>query len=117
MRRYGPIASAWVVLLAAGSAISATSAHSVADPFRPFPSAEVASSRTSVSVAALHLSAVLISPYRHQAIINSRLITVGDYIGAAQVLKIDPRGVLILRQGRKLWLQLVRRDITKPEGG
>lgn len=117
MRRYGLVAGALIVLLLASAAMSAANAVPVADPFRPFPSAEVTSSSIPVSVATLRLSAVLISPYRHQAIINNQLITVGDHIGGVQVLQIDPRGVLVLRQGKKLWLQLVQRDITKPEGG
>ncbi len=117
MRRYGLVAGTLILLLLAGGAMSAANAAPVADPFRPFPSTEVTSSSISVSVASLRLSAVLISPYRHQAVINNQLITVGDRIGGAQVLQIGPRGVLVLRQGRKYWLQLVRRDVAKPEGG
>lgn len=117
MRRYRPVAGTLIILLLASGVMSAADAMSVADPFRPFPSAELTSSSIPASVATLRLSAVLISPYRHQAIINNRLITVGDHIGGVQVLQIDPRGVLVLRQGEKRWLQLVQRDIAKPEGG
>lgn len=116
MRRYRLLAGTLIILLVANGAMSAADAMPVADPFRPFPSAEVMSPSIPASVATLRLSAVLISPYRHQAIINNRLITVGDHIGGVQVLQIDPRGVLVLRQGKKLWLQLVRQNIAKPEG-
>ncbi len=118
MKKLAMTISALTVLMASGSAISAPSASPGMDPFRPFPAVETFTPNAAAGGVKLRLSAVLISPYRRQAVINHRLVAVGGRIGSARILEIDPRGVLVLRQGKRLWLQLIRGRVLRPgEGG
>ena len=74
MRKLATVIGALIVLVASGGAMSAPSAVPGADPFRPFPAVEVAAPRAAAGVVKLRLSAVLIGPYRRQAVINNRLM-------------------------------------------
>jgi len=117
MRRYRLLAGTLIILLVVSAAMSAADAIPIADPFRPFPAVEAGGAHAVAGAVKLRLSAVLISPYRRQAVINNRLMTVGAKIGGGRILAIDPRGVLVLRQGKRLWLQLIRRGVLRPEEG
>lgn len=114
MRKLVTVIGALIVLLASGGARSAPSVVPAADPFRPFPAVEAVAPRVPASVALLRLSAVLIGPYRRQAVINNRLMAVGARIGGVRILEIDPRGVLVLRRGKRLWLHLIRGRVLRP---
>lgn len=118
MKKLATIIGALTVLMASGSAMSAPNVGPGMDPFRPFPAVETIAPRAAAGAVKLYLSAVLISPYRRQAVIDNRLMATGGEIGGARILEIDPRGVLVLRQGKRLWLQLIRKSVLRPgEGG
>lgn len=56
----------------------------------------------------IKLSSILISPNRKIAIINQKLVKIGDTVSGVKVLKINPNYVKISRRGRisKLYLQI-----------
>ncbi|GEM_PF-6136024 len=117
MRKLATVIGAVTVSVVSVGAMSAPGVGPAADPFRPFPAVEAGGAHAVAGAVKLRLSAVLISPYRRQAVINNRLMTVGAKIGGGRILAIDPRGVLVLRQGKRLWLQLIRRGVLRPEEG
>lgn len=118
MKKTATIIGALTVLVASGGAMSAPGVNPGMDPFRPFPAVETITPDTAAGIVKLRLSAVLISPYRRQAVVNNRLVAVGDRINGVRILEIDPRGVLVLRRGERLWLQLIRGRVLRPgEGG
>ena len=59
------------------------------------------------------LSAIRISPKDRTAIVNGKLVRVGDAIGTAKVLEINPLSVVIDHEDRKLIVRLFNYQVIK----
>lgn len=57
------------------------------------------------------LQSIIISNSRRMAIINNRLVKVGDNIGGAKVVAIERNAVVLSVAGRKLIIHLFKRGI------
>jgi hypothetical protein len=60
-----------------------------------------------------YLSSTLVSKDRNVAVINNRSVMVGDKIGRATVIAIQPSWVRLLADGRKITLQLSASQIKR----
>jgi MSHA biogenesis protein MshK len=80
------------------------------DPTRPSGGASVG--------GASGVTSILITPRRKQAVINGRTVAVGDRVGDAVVVDIQPYEVILNRGGRESRMRLVPRlDKLQGEGG
>ncbi len=98
-------------LLAAGAA----PALALKDPTRP-PGAQPAKAHKAAARKALRwtLGSTLVSPRRRTAVINGRLVGVGETINGARVVEILPSQVRLRREGRDITLVLLKQDVKRP---
>jgi MSHA biogenesis protein MshK len=108
LRRFAlaPLALSWVALCWLGS----SPAEELRDPTQP-PRAVVLPSAPASAGAArpARLEAVLHAGDRAVAIIDGKLLRVGDWLGDARVAAIDSDAVHLTREGRKLTLRLANK--------
>lgn len=83
------------------------------DPTRP-PDLRPARAPASKADSRLRLSSTLVSGERRTAIINGRIVAVGDRIQGARLLSIEPGRVRLRRQGREITLRLLAQNVKKP---
>lgn len=106
------------MLLLAGWGGSA-GAEALNDPTRPPTRAPAPRSASAVVVARerLALSSILISPDRRVAVINGRVLQIGERIDDAQVVAIDLHQVRLKRHDQTLTLTLGRKNgvVKHPE--
>jgi MSHA biogenesis protein MshK len=101
-----------VALLATGFLVAVAAVADVGDlpdPTNPSGHAGAASSG---------VQSILITPQRRQAVIHGRTVRVGDRVGDAVVVDIQPYEVILNRGGRESRMRLVPRlEKQKKEGG
>jgi MSHA biogenesis protein MshK len=96
--------------LCAGLAHAAESLDNLPDPTRP--------GGGGGGGGASGVTSILITPARKQAVINGRTVVVGDRVGDAVVVDIQPYEVILNRGGRESRMRLVPRlDKLQGEGG
>jgi hypothetical protein len=97
-------------LLPAGAAATATPGNPLRDPFaRPIPAAAAAPAAAAPDAlppAPLHLRAVILNGARSLANIDGEVVAAGDRTPGYTVLRIDARGVLVERAGRRQLLAI-----------
>lgn len=93
----------WVAILLF-VAVFGAHADVLPDPTRPTPSGVPGNTHVGDRY---RLESILVSPVRRQAVIDGRLVRVGDGVGRAVVVRIDPDAVWLRRRGRSLGLRLV----------
>jgi MSHA biogenesis protein MshK len=97
------IALPWLALCALGS----SAADELRDPTQPPRSAVAATTAAPTgAVRPARLEAVLHSEGRAVAIIDGKLLRVGDWLGDARIAAIGADAVHLTRAGRKLTLRL-----------
>lgn len=82
------------------------------DPMRPPHYSAPAGGRPAARVS-YTLSSVVIGLDRRVAVVNGRTVTVGDRIGAATVVDIQPSDVTLARDGRRFVISLVTLDVKQ----
>jgi len=63
---------------------------------------------------ALILQAVYLSSHRREAIVNGKVLKVGDWVGGAQVEKIESKKIVVRRNGQQRTLSLRPSIINTP---
>lgn len=104
-------------LLVAATALLAASlagATPLPDPTRP-ADAPVARARSAAAPAGPVLQSTLVSPTRRTAVIDGRVVGVGDEVHGGTVIEIQPYEVRIHKNGRDASLRLLPR-LAKEEG-
>ena len=87
------------------------SASQLSDPTRP-PDAKTAyPSQNSKAVKRWKLSSTLISNGRRNAIINGKLVSLGETIQQARVVAIQPNEVWLVHNKKRFRIKLLARDI------
>jgi MSHA biogenesis protein MshK len=89
---------AWMLAAAATLAMASAGAQALTDPTRP-PNAS-APAGAAQETGGPQLQSVLISPRRRLAIINGTMVSLGDMLGEAKVVKISETEV-VLRKGEE----------------
>jgi MSHA biogenesis protein MshK len=85
----------------------------LSDPTRP-PGTQIAAKRAGTKAAPRWiLSSTLIAPTRRLAIINGKTVTVGEKVGGAEVMRIEPARVSLQEGGKQLVLKLAPRDYKR----
>ena len=89
-------------------------AESLKDPTRPpshrFNAAEAAGTKAAPRWV---LSSTLIAPARRLATINGKTVGLGQKIGAARVISIDPSRVALREGNKEIILELLPMDIKR----
>lgn len=85
---------------------AAVAAEQLRDPTRPSWLPDPGRQQRPV-VTRYRLESVLIAAERRVAVINGRVVTVGDVVDGAAVLSIEPEAVTLRRDGRELVLKLL----------
>lgn len=106
---------AMTLALGAGEGLVHAQAQGLSDPMRPPAFAAPAGTVESSSGGAPVLQSTLLSNGRRIAMIDGKPMKVGDRIGAARIVSIDPSTVT-LREARKITvLQLYQGvEVTRP---
>jgi MSHA biogenesis protein MshK len=101
-----------VALLATGFLVAAAAdVGDLPDPTNP-------SGHAGAGAASSGVQSILITPRRKQAVIHGRTVRVGDRVGDAVVVDIQPYEVILNRGGRESRMRLVPRlEKQKKEGG
>ena len=86
---------------------------SMNDPTRP-PAFNV----TTVTKKAVDprwvLSSTLVSREHRNAVINNRVVSLGDVVSGARVVEIEPMRVVLNRNGQQIVLMLLEKNIKQP---
>ena len=96
-------------------------AEELRDPTRPPLSASPSTTAATAAPRTARLEAVLHSQGRTVAIIDGKLLRVGDWLGDARIAAISSDAVQLTREGRTVTLRLatqamkVRRDASSKE--
>jgi len=102
------------VALAALALVGASSAVPLDDPTRP-PTAQSAKvHKAARKPLRWTLSSTLVSAQRRTAVINGRVVGVGEKINGARVVAILPSKVHLRRKGRDITLVLLKQDVKRP---
>jgi MSHA biogenesis protein MshK len=99
--------------LTAATAGGALAADVLDDPMRPPHLTAVEAARPAAKPAGYTLSSVVIGADRRVAVVNGRTVTVGDRVGAATVIDIQPSTVALARGGDRFVISLVALDVKK----
>jgi hypothetical protein len=97
-------------LLALASLPAQAQPQPLRDPFarpaRPAPAAEQESEAPEEPQAAPRLRAVMVAPGRSLANINGQILAAGEWFGDYQLIKVEERGVTLVKRGVKSVLPL-----------
>ena len=91
-------------------AAQATELGDLPDPTQPHGAAAGRAPSSGVQ-------SIFISPQRKTAVVNGRIVTIGDRVGAAEVVDIRPYEVILKRDGRETSLRLTPRLDKQPARG
>jgi len=91
-------------------AAQATELGDLPDPTQPHGAAAGAAPSSGVQ-------SIFISPQRKTAVVHGRTVTIGDRVGAAEVVDIRPYEVILKRDGRETSLRLTPRLDKQPARG
>jgi len=97
-------------LLMAGAA----PAQALKDPTRPPGAQSVKAQKAAPRPLRWTLGSTLVSPQRRTAVINGRVVAVGEKINGARVVEILPAKVRLRRKGRDITLVLLKQDVKRP---
>ena len=111
----------WILALQLSTANLALAQDELAnlpDPTRPSPAAGASRGHASAvdKLASLRLESTLVSGDRRLAIINGKILGIGDLIYGASIKIITPYLVILERQGRIVTLKLVKDKLTRRRG-
>ena len=81
------------------------------DPTRPPNAVSGSTSITTKPVSQWNLSSTLISNGRRNAIINGKLVSVGQTIQKAKIISIHPNEVWLLHKKKKIRIKMLAREI------
>ena len=85
----------------------AAQAQPLRDPFaRPAPRPQAAAPEPEAPQLAPQLRAVMVTPGRALANINGQILAVGEWFGDYQLIKVEERGVTLVKRGVKSVLVL-----------
>jgi len=101
-----------IVLAAAGLLAGAALAQPLADPMRP-PVESSAERSAATEIASSRLQSVLISPGRSVAVIDGRAVRLGERVGDATLISIEPSEVTLERGAARERLTLLPSAIEK----
>lgn len=96
------------LVLAALLASGLVEAGSLADPMRPF---SVARAPQGKVVSEFSVTAVFHSEERRVAVVNGRIVKVGDRLGDIRIVEILPDGVRYERQGREFTIRVASQAV------
>jgi len=104
-----------VAMVLAGIVISATAlAAPLDDPTRP-PGAQSAEvQKAARKPLRWTLSSTLVSGGRRTAVINDRVVAVGEKVSGARVVEILPSKVRLRRHGSDITLVLLKQNVKRP---
>jgi MSHA biogenesis protein MshK len=100
-----------IVFLASGLLAATVLAQPLADPTRP--TAPGTAETAPREAAPLRLESVLISPGRSVAIIDGRAVQVGDRVGDATLIAVEPSQVTLQRGAARERLTLLPPAVEK----
>lgn len=115
-RRVGPALRGRIVaiVLAVMVMSGAAPAAPLNDPTRP-PSAKAVKPTKAVRKQTRWiLSSTLVSAQRRSAVINDRVVSVGEKINGARVVAIQPASVHLRRHGSDITLVLLKKNVKRP---
>lgn len=97
----------------------AAAAGELADPTRPpdFDAAPPVVEPAPLDRSQWTLSLVKISAARRSAVINGRVVRVGEEVDGARVVGIDPRAVQLEKAGERFELRLAEAGVKSPDAG
>ena len=84
------------------------------DPTQPPAAHRPATKKAARKAPRWVLSSTLVSGQRRTAVINDRVVGVGERINGARVVEIQPAKVRLRRQGRDITLVLLKQNIKRP---
>jgi hypothetical protein len=90
--------------------------HDPTQPFRAAAGGEAAEPASGPQPR-FKVTAVLVSPTRRVAIVNGHALQEGQWIGGAEVVKIDARSVQLREGNREFVLQLGDVRVSAPRAG
>lgn len=85
-------------------------AEALHDPTRP--ATLKASASTTPAAATVRLEAILRAEGRHVAIVNGKVVRVGDRVGDAIIIEINDHAVAYIRAGARHVSSLVRHELN-----
>lgn len=88
-------------------------AAELVDPTRP-SHVRAPSENKTVRAPAWHVESIIVSPTRRLAVVNGRLVGVGDRVGGAKVTEILPYEVQLEYQGEARRVSLVATRVKNP---
>ncbi len=104
-----------VAMLLAGIVISGTAlAVPLGDPTRPPTAQPVKVHKAVHKQTHWMLNSTLVSAQRRTAVINDRVVSVGEKINGARVVEILPMKVRLRYNGRDITLVLLKKSIKRP---
>ena len=107
-------AAVCVIAFASLFTAGAATATPLNDPTRP-PTAQTVTSHKAVrKQPRWTLSSTLVSAQRRTAVINDRVVSVGEKINGARVLAIQPDSVRLRRHGSDITLVLLKKNVKRP---
>lgn len=65
----------------------------------------------------IRLSGIFIGPAGNSAVINGRRLYIGDQIGGAQLVNIEPRQIELDREGDRIKIELLPITVKRPAKG
>lgn len=97
----------------AAALVANANAEELVDPTRPSHVAAASDSNTT-RAPAWHVESIIVSPGRRLAVVNGRVVGVGDRIGGAKVTEILPYEVRLEYQGEIRRISLVATRVKNP---
>lgn len=104
-----------VAVVMAILALPASASSPLKDPTRP-PTLKQVKKPPKAARKPLRwvLGSTLVSGQRRTAVINGRVLSVGERIAGARVLEIQPSRVRLRRNGRDITLVLLKQNVKRP---
>lgn len=106
----------WLALLLMSAAAAAGAQPGLGDPTRPTSLSEPQESTRAAQMPRWRLQSTLIADDRRVAVINGRIVSVGERIEGATLLEVRSDGVTLQQDGQRLNLRLPGRIEVKSGG-
>ena len=83
------------------------------DPFAIQESRLPATPKSVVQFSGFKITGVVWGPEGYRALVNDRVVRVGDQVDGARIVRITKKGVEILKDGETLFLTLIEKDFFR----
>lgn len=83
------------------------------DPFAIQESRLPATPKAVVQFSGFKITGVVWGPEGYRALVNDRVVRVGDQVDGARIVRITKKGVEILKDGETLFLTLIEKDFFR----